>query len=89
MSLRWPGRRHAGYAIRRAYQRQEAHVDQVDACQTERDLAGEHSALVQHMVDQVEQRGIGLLEHLGCWRLHGFRRGSPPALWGSHDSMKL
>jgi len=66
-------------------------VNEIDIGNAQCDLAGEDDALVQYVIEHVEQRDVGLSEFRP--RRRTGRRGGSPASVSSHsvaqDSMKL
>jgi hypothetical protein len=50
------------HAIGGAQKRGEAEIDQVDAGDAERDIAGRHDAFVQYVIEEVEQAPFRLVE---------------------------
>src|SRR5688572_15848905 len=61
-------------AIGGAQQQRQSRVNQVDLRQRDRQVSGQHDAFAQHVVDDVEQRGIfGAEDQLRVIRLAGRR----------------
>jgi hypothetical protein len=59
-----PARRWAEDAIGGAEDRREAQVNQIDSRDAERDVAVKHHAFVQKMIQEIEDRLLGLVEDL-------------------------
>src|SRR4051795_4464901 len=71
---------------RRGEEQPQADVDEVDARDRERDVAGEHDALVEHAVDELDERHLGFqlrpledAHRVACSRL-----ADPTKLYGGH-----
>jgi hypothetical protein len=57
-------RRQRQQAIGSAKKRRQTQKDQIDACDTDRDIAGRHHAFVEQPIQQIEHRRIGRAEEL-------------------------
>ena len=51
--------------VGRAQERREAEIDEIDARETEHELAGDQDALGEQVVDEVQERDVGVGEDLG------------------------
>lgn len=55
-----------GNAIGRTDQREQPDVNEIDIGHAERELPGHHDALVQHVIDHIEQRHVDIVESEPC-----------------------